>query len=256
MKRLVVIAALLLAVAAGALLWFVRFSLDGRVAAAIEAQGSAMTLAPVRVDGLHLDLRGGRGTIRDISVDNPAGFPPGTALSLAGIEIAIDVASLGGDPIVIREIHVGAPHVTVLLAEDGRMSVDALRRNVRDYPDRVAATEAPPAATDPDPGTGPEPARERRVRIEELTIAEGVIRLDGSPLGREPRELPLGSVELRDLGGERGATPEQLGRRVADALIARTARAVAGAELERTLREKGGEIGGKLGELLRKGIDR
>lgn len=259
MKRLLVAVALLLAVAAGALLWFVRFSLDGRVAAAIEAQGSAMALAPVRVDGLHLDLRGGRGTIRDLSVGNPAGFPPGTAVSLGGIEIAIDVASLRADPLVVREIRVGTPRVTVVFGEDGRMNVDALRRNVRDFQDRAAAAEPPRAAAPapaPAPADEPAPAPERRVRVEELTIAEGVIRLDASALGREPQELPLGSVTLREVGGERGVTPEQLGRRVADALIARTARAVAGAELERTLREKGGELGGKLGELLRKGLDR
>jgi hypothetical protein len=58
------------------------------------------------------------------------------------------------------------------------------------------------------------------------------------------------------MGGARGVTPEQLGRRVADALIARTARAVAGAEVKRALREKGGEIGERIGELLQRGIDR
>jgi hypothetical protein len=257
MRRFVLAVALLLAVAAGALFWFLRFSLDGRVKAAVEETGTAMALAPVRVEGLHLDLRGGRGTIRGITVDNPAGFPSGTALSLGGIEIALDVASLRGDPLVVREIHVGEPRVTVVLTPDGQMNVDALRRNVRDYPDRLAA-QAPRAAP-PAPREAPAAAAtapERRIRVEELTIAEGVIELDASALGREAETLPLGSVELRDIGGDRGATPEQIGRRVADALIARTARAVAASELKRALRDKGGQIGEKLGELLQKGLDR
>jgi hypothetical protein len=253
MKRLLGIVVLLVLLAAGVLFWFVRHSLDGRVAAAIEERGSAMALAPVHVEGLHLDLRGGRGTIRRITVDNPAGFPPGAALSLGGIEVAIDVASLRSDPLVVREIRIGEPVVTVVLGPDGAMNLDALRRNVRDYPDRVAAAAS--AAPPPAAGAAPPPA-ERRLRVGELAIAEGVIRVDASAVGREPAEIPLGAVALRDLGGERGMPPEQLGRRVGDALIARTARAVAGAELERALREKGGELGGKLGELLRKGIDR
>jgi len=262
MKRLLVAVALLLAAAAGAVFWFVRYSLDGRVEAAIEARGSEMTLSDVRVDGLHLDLRGGRGTIRRIEVDNPEGFPRGTALALDGIAIAIQPASLRGDgPIVVPEIRVGAPRVTVVLTADGRMNVDALRRNVRDHPERVRAAERraehertePPARREP---PGVERPGERRVRVGELVIEEGVIVIDASALGREPEQLPLGSVELRDVGGDRGVTPEQLGRRVADALIARTARAVAGAEIKRKLRDKGGEIGEALGELLRKGLDR
>lgn len=261
MRRVLLVVAIGLAVVAGALFWFLRFSLDGRVRAAIEEQGSAMALAPVRVEGVHLDLRGGRGTIRGITVGNPEGFPPGTAVSLAGIEVAIEPASLRGSPLVVPEIRVGEPRVTVVLSADGRMNVDALRRNVGGYPERVGAAErqatraesTPPARREP-PGTAPED--ETRVRVGELTIAEGTIVLDASALGREPEELRLGSVELRDLGGERGATPEQIGRRVADALIARTARAVAAAELKRTLRDKGGELGEKLGELLRKGLDR
>jgi len=262
MRRFVLAVAVLLLVAAGALFWFLRFSLDGRVKRAIEERGSAMTLSPVRVEGVHIDLRGGRGTIRGITVANPDGFPPGTAVSLGEIEIAIEPTSLRTSPLVVHEIRVGEPRVTVVLTPDGKMNVDALRRNVGDYPDRAEAAERA-AAPEPEPREAPaagavpaEPEAERRVRVGELTIAEGVIVVDASALGRDPEELKLGTVELRDLGGERGATPEQLGRRVADALIGRTARAVAGAELKRALRDKGGEIGEKLGELLQKGIDR
>jgi len=261
MRRFLLVVGLLVVIAAGALFWFLRFSLDGRVKAAIEEYGAAMTLSPVRVQGVHIDLRGGRGTIRGITVANPQGFPSGTAVSLREIEIAIDVASLRGSPLVVNEIRVGEPRVDVVLTADGKMNVDALRRNVGGYPDRVEAAERraaqekgePPARREA-PGTAP--AEETRVRVGELVISEGAIRLDASALGRDPEELKLGSVELRDLGGERGATPEQLGRRVADALIGRTARAVAAAELKRTLRDKGGEIGEKLGELLQKGLDR
>jgi uncharacterized protein involved in outer membrane biogenesis len=264
MRRFVLAVAVLLVLAAGALFWFLRFSLDGRVKAAIEEYGSAMTLSEVRVEGVNLDLRGGRGTIRGITVANPDGFPSGAAVSLAGIEMAIEPASLRTSPLVVREIHVGEPRVTVVLTEDGRMNIDALRRNVGDYPDRVEAAEAAERRGEAPPREAPaaaaapagEPEPERRVRVGELTIAEGVILVDASALGRDPEELKLGSVELRDLGGARGATPEQLGRRVADALIGRTARAVAGAEVKRALRDKGGEIGEKLGELLQRGIDR
>ena len=255
MKRFVLLAVLLALVAAGAALWIVRGTLDGRVKTALERIGSEMTLAPVHVDGVALDLTGGRGTIRGITVGNPEGFPDGTALSLREISLSLELASLRSTPIVVHDITVGEPRVNVVLLADGRMNIEALRRNVEFFEARQrAATEREEEATRAPQVETEKP--ETRLRVEEFRISDGTIGIDASALGRDPEELPLGSVALRDIGGARGATPEQLGRRVADALIARTARAVAGAEVKRALREKGGEIGEKIGELLQRGIDR
>ncbi len=254
MKRFVALAVLLVLVAAAAALWVLYGSIDGRVRTALERIGGEMTLAPVHVGGVDLDLTGGRGTIRDITVGNPEGFPDGTAISLREISLSLEIGSLRESPIVVHEIVVGEPRVDVVLLADGRMNIEALRRNVEHYEARQRAaqareegpTGAPPVETE---------TPETRLRVGEFRISDGAIGLDASALGRDPEQLELGSVALRDIGGARGVTPEQLGRRVADALIARTARAVAGAEVKRALREKGGEIGEKLGELLQRGID-
>lgn len=255
MKRFAALAVLLVLVAAAAALWSLYGSLDGRVKTALERIGSEMTLAPVHVAGVDLDLTGGRGTIRGITVGNPEGFPDGAAISLREISLSLEIRSLRESPIVVHEIIVGEPRVDVILLADGRMNIEALRRNVEHYEARQRAAQA----REEQPTGAPQSEAERpetRLRVGEVRISEGAIGLDASALGRDPEQLELGTVALRDIGGARGATPEQLGRRVTDALIARTARAVAGAEVKRALREKGGEIGEKIGELLQRGIDR
>jgi hypothetical protein len=254
-KRFALLAGLLALIAAAAALWVVRSSLDGRVKTSLERIGSEMTLAPVRVAGVDLDLSGGKGTIRGITVGNPEGFPDGTAISLREISLSLELGSLRKSPIVVHEIVVGEPRVNVVMLADGRMNIEALRRNVEFFEARQRAAqereEEPTRASQVETETP-----ETRLRVGEFRISDGAIGLDASALGRVPEELALGSVALRDMGGARGVTPEQLGRRVADALIARTARAVAGAEVKRALREKGGEIGERIGELLQRGIDR
>ncbi len=257
MKRFALLAGLLVLIAAGGILWFVYGSLDGRVKTALERIGSEMMLAPVHVEGVDLDLTGGRGTIRGITVGNPEGFPAGTAVSLGEISLSLELASLRSTPIVVHEVVVGEPRVNVVLLADGRMNIEALRRNVESFEARQRAAvergEAPTRAPDTEAA---QQETETRLRVEEFRISDGAIGIDASALGRDPDELALGSVALRDIGGARGATAQELGRRVADALLARTARAVAGAEVKRALREKGGEIGEKIGDLLQRGIDR
>ncbi len=255
MKRFVLAAALLVLIAGAVVLWFLIGSLDSRVQAVLERVGSEMTLAPVHVSGVSLDLAAGRGTIRDITIGNPDGFPDGSAVSLRELSLSLELGSLRTGPIVLPEIVVGEPRVDAVLLADGRMNLDALGRNTESFADRRRA--APPREPDARGAARVErPESELRLRVRELRISEGRIGLDASALGRDPEELALGSIVLRDLGGARGATPEELGHRILTAVVARAVRAVAGAEVKRTLRDKGGDIGEKLGEWLQRGLDR
>src|SRR5262245_37842771 len=98
MKR-IVLSALVLGlaalIAAGAyLLW----SLDARVARAIEAQGAELFGTRVRVDAVEIELAAGRGTIRNVRVANPDGYSDADAITLSEIVLAIDARSLGEQP--------------------------------------------------------------------------------------------------------------------------------------------------------------
>jgi hypothetical protein len=244
-RRVLLVAGGIAVAASAAVVIVVRTSLDRLVEAAIERHGSEVAQTAVRAQGVSIDVAAGRGTVRGVTVANPPDFSDATAIALAEISLELDLRSLGARPIVLDELHIGEPRVLFELAADGRANLDALRESIDAYPRRARSGAVPPAGE----------ADGARLRVRRLAIDDGALRIDPSAVGREPLDLPLGAIELRDVGGARGATPGELGRAVADAVVARALRAVAGAEARRALRDLGGENGDKLGA-LQKGLDR
>jgi uncharacterized protein involved in outer membrane biogenesis len=256
MKRFALVLGVVLLLVVAAVVYFVRFRLDGVVKNAIERYGSEVTQTDVRVEGVHIDLRAGRGTIRGIAIANPPGFSSAPAVTFSEIRIGLEPTSVRSNPIVVDEIHVGAPRVNVEFNGEGRMNVDQLRRNIDSYESRSRSASEPARSAGGGERSAEEPTT--RLRVRELTIDEGTIRVDASALGRdrEPDEVRLGSVELSQLGRDAGATPGEVGEAVADALLERTLVAVAGSQARRALEDLGGEIGKKLGNFLEKGFQR
>jgi uncharacterized protein involved in outer membrane biogenesis len=243
MRRLALALAGLVAVAAAAIAWFVVYRLDAVVAREIERQGSAAMGTSVRVTGVDLELRAARGTIRGLTVANPPGFSHAPAFSLEAITLRLDPAALRADPIVVEELRVGAPRVRFELDEQGLSNLEALRSRM----DRAEAgsVDAPPG------GQG----RAARLRVRELELEPGVLTIDASAFGREPRELRLRGIELHEVGRARGASSEEIARTVAEAIVARTLRAVAAAETSRALENFGGALGRAIGDAIGRGIE-
>ena len=93
MKRwiLALVLAGVAAVAGG--VFFLSRNLDHIVAEQIEVRGGAALGTAVRVGSVELDLREGRGRLRDLRVANPPGFSGGDVLSLGSVSLAIDAQS-------------------------------------------------------------------------------------------------------------------------------------------------------------------
>jgi hypothetical protein len=251
-KRLLLVLAVLVLAAVGAVVYFVRYSLDGVVRHAIERSGSEVLGTRVSVRGVHIDLRRGQATISGISVANPPGFSAQPALTLSGITVALDTRSVRSNPIVIESVDVGEPRVLVELTADGRANLDVLRGNVKAYSERAQGGGGATGGGGPG-GTGSEKP-ERRLRVRHFQLEQGNVRVDPSALGRDPVDVPLVSIGLHDLGGARGAPPGAIGQEVADALVSRSLRAAAGGEAKRALGDFGSKLGNKLGDLIEKGL--
>jgi hypothetical protein len=247
-KRLLLVLAVLVLAAVGAVVYFVRYSLDGVVRNAIERSGSEVLGTRVSVRGVHIDLRRGQATISGISVANPPGFSSQPALTLSGITVALDARSIRSSPIVIESVDVGEPRVLVELSADGRANLDVLRRNVEAYSSRSGDHGGGGSE-----GTG-SAKPERRLLVRHFQLEQGNVRVDPSAVGRDPVDVPLTSIGLHDLGGASGAPPGAIGQEVADALVSRSLRAAAGAEAKRALGDLGSKLGNKLGDLIEKGL--
>lgn len=231
MKRLLVIlgggAAALVLVIAG-IFFFLLSSLDGIVKDVIEAQGSEVAGVPVRVSGVEIKPFEGRGSISGLTVGNPDGFKSDSAISLGGISVAIDTASVTQPVIVIREISVDRPMVTYELAPGGN--------NISVISDNVKKSTGDGSGGTAEPGEGD--AAGQKLVIELLNIRGGTVRVAASTglLGDQEIEGKLPDITLRDIGKDSGgATPEQVAEKVMAAVTAAASRAAGDLGVGKTL---------------------
>jgi len=242
MKRIALVAVALgfalLAASAGYLLW----SLDARVARAIEQHGSRIVGTPVSVESVDIELAAGKGMIRGLRVANPEGFSAGDAIALDAIELVIDGRSLGQQPFRVTRVRVGESVVHFELTEEGASNIERIARHVSDRPSD--ANGEPTAEGEP-----------QRLAIEELSFVGGEIFL-AHPGAEHPERVNLPGLELRDLGGEQGASGGEIGEQLARAFTRRVVAATAGHQVGRAVeKELGGAAGDVAETLLRRVLE-
>lgn len=210
MKKLGAVAALLVLLAAAALFWL-RGNLDGLVKDAIVTYGSAMTQARVAVGAVEIRGSDGTGVIRHLSIGNPAGFKTAQALQVGEIEIAIDIASVASDVVVMRKIAIKSPDITYEKGET-LTNFDALQKNIAAY--------LGPAGKKSEGG-------EKRLIVEELTITNAKAQASAAFMQGKTVSVPLPDIALRNLGKNKGGVPPgELGQEVLQALKQKLAAAV------------------------------
>lgn len=184
-------------------------NLDGIVKTAIETFGSQVAGVPVRVSAVNISLSEGRGTIKGLTVANPAGFKTPTAFSLGEITLAIDTGSVTKDPVVIKEITVAAPEVTYEVGAGGS-NVDAIKKNV------AAATGGGKPAKEPAKESGDT----KKLIIDLLQMKAGKVNLAmQTPIPTGAMSSPLPDIKLTGIGRKsNGASGAEVAAQIMDAL--------------------------------------
>lgn len=238
MKKILIAAGLVLALAVVAALVLLGSNLNGIVAKLIEEQGSAVTGTAVSVSGVDISLREARGAIGGLRVASPAGFGGEPAFALGAITLDLDPASLRGEPIVIEELRVSAPVVNAVLLKDGSTNIDAIRKH---------------AQTHAGGGRAGEGGQSKRLRIERFVFEEGRIAVDATAFGLEARTIALPAIRLENLGGQQGATPDAIAKQVVGALAKQATESIARSEIRGLIEQQlGGSLGDKARGLLEK----
>jgi|SRR5688572_14560533 uncharacterized protein involved in outer membrane biogenesis len=227
-KILITTAALLVIVIAGVAVYFYN-NVDAIVKNAIERSGTDITGTGVDVGSVDISLRSGRGTIRNVRVENPDGFSDADAVTLGEITLDLDVMSLNRDPIIIEEIRVRMPEVNAEVDEILRTNVAMIRDHVQQYGARSAK-----------PAQKQDAGYEKHFVIKSFVMEEGVVRGDATRLRQRKGEYELPPIELSNVGGSRGARPEVIGKAIAAALFARVSQVV-GDQIRATATEKATE---------------
>lgn len=216
-------------------------NLDSLIAKTIEKHGSDVTQTRVRVSGVHISLRDGRGSIRGLQVANPEGFQARTAFSLDDITVDIDIKGIRENPVIIDEIRIQAPVVNAEITKSGASNIDELRKRIQAYAARAGGERG-------ESGKGT-----KRIRIERFVFERGRVEFDASALGLEKRTIELPEIRLEDVGGSDGAPPDEIARIVLTEIAGKAASAITGSELDRLVDEKlGGSLKDKVKGLLEK----
>lgn len=247
MKRLGIIVgavvALLLVAVVGVVV-FVFGNLDSLVKDVIEEQGTRVAGVPVSVSGVKIEVLDGRAGINGLAVGNPSGFKSDSAISLGGISVALDTASVSQPVIVIKEITVDEPAVTYELMPGGN-NIGIIAGNVKRNSGGGSSSSGG-ASSEESGGT------DKKLIIETLKIRGGKVTVAASLLDQgKALEARLPDITLRNIGKDSGgATPGEVAAEVMAALTDAASRAAAsigvGKTLEALKQNIGNINGGKL----------
>ncbi|HEX6789987.1 MAG TPA: hypothetical protein VF247_01635 [Candidatus Krumholzibacteria bacterium] len=216
-KKLLIAAILFVIVVAGVAVYFYN-NIDSIVKNAIERSGSEITGTKVSVGSVDISLESGRGTIRNVRVENPDGFSDEDAVTLDEVTLVLEVGSLNRDPIVIQDVLVKAPVVNAEVDEKLLTNMGVIRSHVQDY--QAAGSASKPARQDAGYG--------KHFTIKSFVMKEGIVHGDATRVRPgEKREFDLPPLELSNVGGSRGSRPELLGKAIAAGMFARIEQAVA-----------------------------
>lgn len=216
-------------VAVVAVVVFFVTNINSIVKSAIERYGSAAVKTSVRVSSVSLKLTEGSGTIKGLTVANPRGFSSSHVLSLGSISVRIEPRSVTSGVVVIDEVRITAPQVVYEINDSGVSNVDILRKNIESQGPTVPKRS---------PGAGKAADREKRLHIKKLIVETA--RADVRVAGLAERQQTLKKIEITDIGGHAGATPEQATRQILSAILGQVTNEVAQAGAKRLL-QKGAE---------------
>lgn len=135
MKKVFVTILVLLLLLGIAVWYYVSFSLDGVIKQQIEQLGSQTMGTSVSVGSVTTDIKNGSLTISNITVANPPGYKNSNAISLNGIEAAVDYKTLD-----IKRIIVDKPDI-VIEEKNGKSNFTELLAGMEDSPEPAPAEE-------------------------------------------------------------------------------------------------------------------
>ena len=194
-------------------------NLDRGIKAAVETLGPKYTQADVSLNEVDLSLKTGKGSLRGLTVGNPAGFKTAQAFSLGEITVQVDTSTVTSDVIVIEQIRILAPQITYESGKNGS-NLDQLQKNVT----------AAAGSSDETAGTGQGESAEKTVKliIRDLQISDGKLSYSNALLGDTTVDVALPAIQLTNIGEKSGgATSAEVVKQVLAAINRKAGSAIA-----------------------------
>lgn len=225
-----------LVVVVGGVLFFALSQLDSIVKAVVEKVGTEVTGTKVTLNSVDISLKSGSGTLGGFSVQNPDGFAKDDAFAFDRVSVTLDIASVFPtvkDPIVVKDVTVVKPRIIYDIGEKGS-NFDKIKQNT-EASTGAGSGGSKPAAASKDEKPAP------KIIIEKLTMTDGSVAVRHHMLKDKKISAPLPTVQLKDIGKEKGgATPAEIAKRVFASVQESATKAVGSVDLGGMLKDVGG----------------
>ncbi len=243
MKILLYILGAFVAVAVIAFL-IVAFMLGSVVKKGVNLAGPKITQTQVVLEDAQISPFSGKGTLKGLTVGNPAGWTTPRAFYLGEVSIDMEPGSLAQEHIVINSIVIDQPEIT--------FETKITSSNLQDLLKNIQGGSTAPAQPAPQPQPGSEkpaepaaqPTKPVKIEVKSFRLQNAKVIVAG--LGTNvPVEIP--SLVMENLGTrEGGLTPEELSAAVLKEILAQVAQYGGKKAVEKGLLDKAGQELNKL----------
>ena len=195
--------------AAGGGAWWAYHARDVLIANAIRTYGPQITGVPVELVSVRLDPGEGTAVLSGLRLGNPKGFKTPYALSVEQILVQLDVASLTGDVVHIRQVSILQPQVIYEHATGGS-NLDVIQRNVEAG---VAGLVGNASADKALAGKG------KKLIIDQFAMLGAKTDVSAEVLQGKTVTVPLPDVHVNDIGKKAGGvSPAQAASQIVAAV--------------------------------------
>ena len=212
-KYFFVVVAFVIALIIGAAI-YIFGNLNQIIKEAVETVGPEVTETVVKLNGVDVKLKDGRGELSNFSIGNPAGFSKPNMLTLEKSVLQFQPLSITEDAAVIDEITIQG---LVITAEQ-----KGLTTNVQELL-KVLESKSSGASSEPEPASSSE--TDIKLIIKEINFADNGLVLATEKWGEYDVDFP--SFQLTDIGEkEGGLKPDELGMAILEPLMKQAEKAV------------------------------
>jgi hypothetical protein len=211
------------------LTWRVFVNLEGFVANAIEDAGSEALKTDVSVSGVKINLSEGIAAIGGLTVANPDGYSNGNLFELEGIEVNLDLDSIGKEVLVITSIRIQNPKIIFEGDAAGGSNMQTLIENME------SGSEGGEGSNNSGAGESAPPL----MIIDKFEISGADVHATSELKPGKVMNLKLPAINMKGIGrSEGGVTAEVVGKEVTSELAGAVISAAAKAGLEKAIEKK------------------
>ena len=191
-----------------ALLLVAFFSLNFIVKKAVNTYGPRIAKVAVHLGGADLSPFSGSGKLSNLLIGNPEGYKTPSAILLGSIKARTEPRALFSDPIIVNEIAIQSPEITLEGTPFGN-NLGKLLENLKG------------TSSEDSTATTADPSKSKKFIVKEITISGAVLHISVSAANQSfNQDLTLPDIHIENVGtAEGGVTGGQLAQQILTPLI-------------------------------------